>query len=102
MSPSVVAALDAIKASVDLLEVAVGDTEPAPVSIVLVQSVDGGKVHRAAQITGIPGYLTYEADNLDSFDGYKVIPDLSRISDDLDLCRRCFGALDPGTDEVPE
>ena len=96
MNPSVRAAVEAIKASVDLLEVAVGDTEPAPVSIVLIRA-DEGKVHRAAQITGIPGYMTYEGDNLDSSD-WKVIPDLSKISDDLDLCRRCFGALDTGAE----
>ena len=87
-----------------MVEAAVSDTEPAPVAVVLLQASDGGKVHRAARIEGIPGLMTYEADNLDWTD-YKVIPDLSRVSDDLDLCRRCFGPTEPpdvDTDPVPE
>ena len=94
-------ALAEIRVAVAMLEEAVGDTEPAPVSIVLVQSVDGGKVHRAARIEGIPGYMTYEADNLDAAE-YRTIPDLSRVDDDMNLCRRCFGVIDVENDEAPE
>jgi hypothetical protein len=96
MSPSVKAAIAAVRVSVNLLENAVADVEPAPVSVVLVQG-DGGKVHRAARIEGIPGLMTYEADNLDWVD-YKVLHDLSAVNDEMDLCRRCFGDLDEGED----
>ena len=88
-------ALAEIRVAVAMLEEAVGDTEPAPVSIVLVQSV------RAARIEGIPGYMTYEADNLDAAE-YRTIPDLSRVDDDMNLCRRCFGVIDVENDEAPE
>lgn len=92
VTPSVAVALRTVHDAVELLEAAVADTEPAPVSIVLLRA-DGGKVHRAARIEGIAGYMTYEGDNLDQSD-LRVIPDLSKVSDDLDLCRRCFGVLD--------
>jgi len=91
------AAIAAVRVSVNLLETAVADVEPAPVSVVLVQAEDGGKVHRAARIEGIPGLMTYEADNLD-WTNYKVLHDLSAVSDELDLCRRCFGDLDEAED----
>lgn len=97
MSPSVAAALEAIHKAVASLQDAVADTEPAPITVVLVQSADGGKVHRAARIEGIPGLMTYEADNLDWTD-YKIIRDLSKVSDDLALCGRCFGPLDAGAE----
>ena len=97
MSPSIKAAIAAVRVSVNLLETALADTEPAPVSVVLVQA-DGGRVHRAARIEGIPGLMTYEADNLDWTD-YKVLHDLSAVSDEADLCRRCFGDLDESEDE---
>lgn len=89
----IASALSMLRLSVDALEEAVADTEPAPVSIVLIQSPDGGKVHRAARIEGIPGLMTYEGDNMDSAD-FRVVPDLSKLSDESDLCRRCFGVLD--------
>lgn len=91
MTSDLALALRNVHDAVEALESAMADTEPAPVQIVLLRSVDGGKVHRAARIEGIPGLLTYEADNLDDA---KVIPDLSRLTDEADLCRRCFGVLD--------
>lgn len=94
MSPSVAAALAAIRTAADLVEAAVADTEPAPVSIVLVRDQSNGRVHRRARIEGIPGLLSYEADNVDAAGVFDVIPDLSTVSDDLDLCGRCFGDLD--------
>ena len=93
MSPSTAEALEEVRLAVSNLEAAVADTEPAPVSIVLLRSADGGKIHRAARIEGIAGLMTYEGDNMDTTQ-YRVIPDLSQVSDDLDLCRRCFGVLD--------
>lgn len=93
MSPTTAEALEAVHLAVANLEAAVADTEPAPVSIVLMQAKDGGKIHRAARIEGIPGLMTFEGDNLDWTD-YKVLADLSRVSDEADLCRRCFGVID--------
>ena len=90
MSPATAAALHAIRTGLDLLEVSVADSEPAPVSIVLVRTT-AGRVHRAARIEGIPGLMTYEADNLDDAE---LIADLSQASDEMDLCERCFGDLD--------
>lgn len=101
MSPTIASALHELRMAVSLVEAVVADTEPAPVSVVLLQSVDGGKVHRAVRIEGIPGLMTYEADNLDSAE-YKVIPDLSKLNDESDLCRRCFGSVDASNDETDD
>lgn len=80
--------------AVALLRVATAETEPAPVSIVLTRA-GNGKIHRAARIHGIPGLMRFEADNLDDASGaFEVIPDLSHIRDEEDLCARCFGPLD--------
>jgi len=83
-----------IAAGLNLLALAIADSEPAPVRIVLLQTAEL-KVHRAAVIDGIPGRMTFEADNLDEA---TVLHDLSAVPDDADLCSRCFGDADPGAD----
>ena len=99
MSGSVIAAFRVIDnamvqldKAVALLRAVTADTEPAPVSIVLTRATNG-KVHRAARIHGIKGLMTYEADNLDDA-VFEVIPDLSTVHDEDELCSRCFGPLD--------
>jgi len=86
----------AMAAAVSALVAAMTDTEPVPHSIVLLQTREG-KVHRAARIADRPGYMTYEADNLDSA---VLLHDLSAVPDDADLCDRCFGPVDPGVENV--
>jgi hypothetical protein len=77
-----------------VLKSALADTEPAPVSIVLIRDRSSGRIHRRARIEGITGLMAYEADNADQAGVFDVIPDLSTVSDDLDLCGRCFGGVD--------
>lgn len=60
--------------------------------IVHIRTRDG-RVHRAARIDGIPGLMTYEADNLDET-AYDVLANLSEIDDISSFCRRCFGKVD--------
>ena len=98
MSPNLAYALRDVREALDRLELSVSDTEPAPVSIVLFRS-DGGKIHRGARIEGIAGLMTYEADNFDRMQ-YRVLPDLSKVSDETDLCRRCFGPLNQPDEET--
>ena len=100
MNASTKAAIAAAHKAIDLLEVAVADTEPAPVSIVLTRDRSSGRIHRRFRVEGIEGYASYELDNLDQAGAYDVIPDLSTVGDEGELCKRCFGELD--TDEVPE
>ena len=81
------------------LEIALVDSEPAPLSVVLVQDRSSGRVHRRGRVEGIPGLMAYEGDNSDQAGAFDVIPDLSRISDEALLCTRCFGPLDEGPEE---
>lgn len=94
MNGDTAAALRAVHDAVELLELAVADSEPAPLSLVLVRDRSSGRIHRRVRIEGIPGLLSYESDNADLAGVFDVIPDLATVSDELDLCRRCFGVLD--------
>lgn len=85
-------------AAVKLLEEATADTEPAPISVVLVRDESNGRIHRRARIHGLPGLMSYESDNADRAGSFTIIPDLSQVSDDLDLCGRCFGEADYGAE----
>jgi hypothetical protein len=89
-------AVNAIDEAVISITSSVSDTEPAPVSVVLLRTADG-RVHRGARIAGIDGTMTYEADNLDDA---VALHDLSAVPDDADLCRRCFGPVD-SPEDVP-
>ena len=94
MKTSVVSLLATLRAVADELEKEVTDTEPAPVSVVLVRDESNGRIHRRARIHGLPGLMSYESDNADRAGSFTIIPDLSQVSDDLDLCGRCFGEID--------
>lgn len=100
MSPSIAVGLQTLRSALSLLEVALADHEAAPVSVVLIQDRSSGKIHRRVRIDGIPGLMSYEADNADSAAIFDVIPDLSRASDEMDLCNRCFGELDTAGEPV--
>jgi len=82
------------------LEIALVDSEPAPHSIVLVEDASTGRIHRRARIEDIPGLMSYEADNADQAGEYRVIPDLSRVSDEALLCVRCFGPVDDAVETM--
>ena len=74
------------------LRESVGDTEPVPHAIVLLRT-SAGRYHRACRVDGRPGLMTYERCNLDQTDA-EMIDDLSKLSDESDLCDNCFGVLD--------
>jgi len=65
-----------------------------------VRDASSGRIHRRARVQGIPGLMAYEGDNADDAGVFEVIPDLSTLSDEAALCRRCFGDLDDASPEV--
>ena len=85
-----------VRAAINRLELALVDSEPAPLSVILIQDRSSGRIHRRGRIDGIPGLLSLEGDNADEAGAFDVIPDLSRVSDEALLCVRCFGPLDDG------
>ena len=83
-----------VRQALTLLEIELVDSEPAPLSVVLVQDRSSGRVHRRGRVEGIPGLMAFEGDNSDEAGAFDIIPDLSRISDEAMLCTRCFGPVD--------
>lgn len=90
----ITSAIRDVRAAINRLELALVDSEPAPLSVVLVQDRSSGRIHRRGRIDGVDGLLSYEADNADQAGTFDMIPDLSRVSDEALLCVRCFGPMD--------
>ena len=94
-TPTLRAAIATLRATASVIEVATADTEPAPVSPLLFRDQVTGKHHRVFRVEGIEGFATYPGCNLSDAE---VIPDLSKVADELTLHDRCFGRLDAEVD----
>ena len=90
-TPTLRAAIATLRATASVIEVATADTEPAPVSPLLFRDQVTGKHHRVFRVEGIEGFATYPGCDLSDAE---VIPDLSKVADELTLHDRCFGRLD--------
>ena len=93
-TPTLRAAIATLRATASVIEVATADTEPAPVSPLLFRDQVTGKHHRVFRVEGIEGFATYPGCDLSDAE---VIPDLSKVADELTLHDRCFGRLDAET-----
>lgn len=77
-----------------------GNWQPNDTEVVLVRVRSSGKIHRRVRLADRPGYLSFEACNLDDAAEIDVIPDLSDVADEHQFCVTCFGPLDEGHDDV--